>query len=99
MLLQGCPSDSLTGSRSPIGLLHNCESPETGLRGHKRQLGLPGRSAGHTCSPRGAYSRVKRSTLAWSFCFFAASRRLKISSRSLVLASCSTCRQNGSQQR
>ena len=44
-----------------------------------------------TCSPSGAYRRVKRRTLAWSFCFLAASRRLRISLRSLPLASSSTC--------
>ena len=98
MLLQGCPSGSPPGSRSPIGLLHNCESPETGFRRAQEAAGAAGQCWAHL-QPKGAYSRVKRSTLAWSFCFFAASRRLKISSRSLVLASCSTCRQNGSQQR
>lgn len=59
--------------------------------GFRFAVQMPQDSALLTCSPSGAYRRVKRRTLAWSFCFLAASRRLRISLRSLPLASSSTC--------
>ena len=47
MLLQGCPSGSPPGSRSPIGLLHNCKSPETGFRRAQEAAGAAGQCWAH----------------------------------------------------
>ena len=52
MLLQGCPSGSPPGSRSPIGLLHNCESPETGFRRAQEAAGAAGQCWAHL-QPKG----------------------------------------------